>query len=361
MRKPIAERIFHMSKDLNLISVCMAASSNIPFTISTALVRGIAAGVKRRGHDCETLLLRAGIAPQLLEQSSARVTADQYVALMWRVVEKLGDEAMCQFSRPLKRGSLELIGRQALMERTMEAALQRMCQVHALLQDDVDVLLVRDGALAGIVIRPVDSRPLPNFLYEFSLRVLWQLTAWLMGGSLKVQYFDFAFAEPDYADDYGDTFPAPLRFGLPASAFWFDARKLSRVCSRDEQALQSFVASWPAAAIMPPRVGEGIDARVHAYLLQSRPQWAGLESIAAKLHMSAPTLQRKLAAAGTSFQAIKDELRRDIAVSRLGTSRVSFSELAADLGFADAAAFQRAFKGWTGSSPGLYRARDAAD
>ena len=100
-----------------------------------------------------------------------------------------------------------------------------------------------------------------------------------------------------------------------------------------------------------------MDARVHAHLLQSRPQWAGLEATAAELNMSAPTLQRKLAAAGTSFQAIKDELRRDIAVSRLGTSKVSFTELAADLGFADAAAFQRAFQGWTGSSPGLYRAR----
>lgn len=335
----------------------MAAASIIPFTISMALVRGIAAGVRRRGHDCEELLLRAGIAPLLLAQDGARVTADQYVALMWRVVEMLGDEAMCQFSRPLKRGSLELIARQALSGHGMETALQRMCQAHVLLQDQVDVQLVRDGALAGIVLRPVGDEPLPNFLYEFSLRVLWRLTAWLMGGTLKVQHFDFAFGQPDYANDYGDTFPAPLHFGLPFSAFWFDARKLARVCSRDEQALQTFVASWPAAAIMPPRTGEGVDARVHAHLLQSRPQWAGLEATAAELNMSAPTLQRKLAAAGTSFQAIKDELRRDIAVSRLGTSKVSFTELAADLGFADAAAFQRAFKGWTGSSPGLYRAR----
>ena len=198
------------------------------------------------------------------------------------------------------------------------------------------------------VLRPVGDEPLPNFLYEFSLRVLWRLTAWLMGGTLKVQHFDFAFGRPDYANDYGDTFPAPLHFGLPFSAFWFDARKLARVCSRDEQALQTFVASWPAAAIMPPRTGEGVDARVHAHLLQSRPQWAGLEATAAELNMSAPTLQRKLAAAGTSFQAIKDELRRDIAVSRLGTSKVSFTELAADLGFADAAAFQRACRQWRG-------------
>ncbi len=295
----------------------------------------------------------------LLDEEGARVTTDQYVALMWRVVETLGDEAMCQFSRPLRRGSLELIARYALVGRDMEDALQRMCQVHALLQDDVQVQLVRDGALAGIVLRPVTSTPLPNFLYEFSLRVLWRLTAWLMGGTLRVQRFDFAFERPDYANDYGDTFPASLHFGLPASAFWFDARKLARVCSRDEQTLQSFVASWPAAAIMPPRVSEGIDALVQAHLLQSRPQWASLESAAREMHMSAPTLQRKLAAAGTSFQAIKDELRRDIAVSRLGTSRVSFAELASDLGFADAAAFQRAFKGWTGSPPGLYRVRAA--
>lgn len=337
----------------------MPAAPNIPFTISMALVRGITNGVRRRGQDYEQLLLRAGIAPMLLDEEGARVTTDQYVALMWRVVETLGDEAMCQFSRPLRRGSLELIARYALVGRDMEDALQRMCQVHALLQDDVQVQLVRDGALAGIVLRPVTSTPLPNFLYEFSLRVLWRLTAWLMGGTLRVQRFDFAFERPDYANDYGDTFPASLHFGLPASAFWFDARKLARVCSRDEQTLQSFVVKLAGGSHHAPRVSEGIDALVQAHLLQSRPQWASLESAAREMHMSAPTLQRKLAAAGTSFQAIKDELRRDIAVSRLGTSRVSFAELASDLGFADAAAFQRAFKGWTGSPPGLYRVRAA--
>ena len=339
----------------------MTRSSVIPFTVPMALVRGIAAGVHRRGFAYDRLLQRAGIAPELLEQEGARVTADQYVALMWRVVETLGDEAMCQFSRPLRRGSLELIARHALAGETLEASLRRMCQAHSLLQDDVAISLVRDGSLAGIVITPLPHQPQPNFLHEFSLRVLWRVTSWLMGGSLKVQRFEFAFAQPDYVNDYGDTFPAPLQFGLPASAFWFDARKLSRPCSRDEQALKNFVASWPAAAIMPSRMSEGMDARVHTHLLQSRPGWAGLESTALALHMSAPTLQRKLAAVGTTFQAIKDELRRDIAVSRLGTSKVSFSELAADLGFADAAAFQRAFKTWTGSSPGLYRARPVVD
>ena len=71
--------------------------------------------------------------------------------------------------------------------------------------------------------------------------------------------------------------------------------------------------------------------------------------------MAASTLQRRLAADGTSFQALKDELRRDLAIVRLNTSTVPLATLADELGFADSAAFQRAFKGWTGSAPGAYR------
>ncbi|CAM4258220.1 AraC family transcriptional regulator [Comamonas aquatilis] len=333
------------------------AAKAAPFTVSMALVRGIVAGASRRGHSPDGFLQRAGIAPGLLAQEGARVTSDQYIALMWRVLEALGDEALGQFSRPLKRGSLELIARLALTERHAEPALRRMCQAFSLLQDNLELSLVREDAQVGICLQPLGSEPQPNFRHEFSLRVLWRITAWLLGGSLKVQRFDFAFARPDYAGDYGETFPAPLRFDQQASAFWFDAAVLQRCCSRDEQALQRFVASWPSAAVIHSRGGDSIESRVHAHLLQSRPAWVGLEAAACALHMSPPTLQRKLALAGTSFQAIKDELRRDIAVSRLGTSQASFTDLAADLGFADAAAFQRAFKGWTGSPPGMYRSR----
>ena len=68
--------------------------------------------------------------------------------------------------------------------------------------------------------------------------------------------------------------------------------------------------------------------------------------------MATSTLQRRLAADGTTFQALKDELRRDLAIVRLNTSTVPLVTLADELSFADSAAFQRAFKSWTGSAPG---------
>jgi AraC-like DNA-binding protein len=148
-----------------------------------------------------------------------------------------------------------------------------------------------------------------------------------------------------------------LRFDQPASAFWFDARRLARRMGRDEHDLQNFVSSWPASVIVPQRSDEGIAARVRVHLMASRPHWSGLEETAAALHMSAPTLQRQLAATQASFKALKDELRRDIAITRLGSGHVGSEELAEELGFADAACFQRAFKAWTGCPPGAYRAR----
>jgi AraC-like DNA-binding protein len=73
--------------------------------------------------------------------------------------------------------------------------------------------------------------------------------------------------------------------------------------------------------------------------------------------MSTSTLQRHLATEGTSYQALKDLLRRDLAIVRLGTSTAPVAVIAGELGFADSAAFQRAFKSWTGSPPGSYRNR----
>ena len=90
--------------------------------------------------------------------------------------------------------------------------------------------------------------------------------------------------------------------------------------------------------------------------LQSRqPAWPDLAETAAALGMSMATLQRRLAAEHTSFQKVKDELRRDVAVVRLNAGHATLAEIAFELGFADSAAFQRAFKSWTGSAPGSYR------
>jgi len=79
------------------------------------------------------------------------------------------------------------------------------------------------------------------------------------------------------------------------------------------------------------------------------------EVLALELHTASATLRRRLHEEGESYQSIKDQLRRDVAITYLSDSEKSVTDIALELGFAEPSAFHRAFKKWTGASPGEYR------
>lgn len=336
-----------------------------PVTIPIAFVQGMLSGIRARGRaapiDVDAALEDAGIAPALLDAPGARVTAEQYVALFALLMERLDDEALGFLSRRLKRGSFALMTRATLGAPTFEAALRRVAHTFGLLQDDLTLVLLHEGALAGFGLRLNDSAAVQqNFLHELMLRVYWRLLAWLHGGRLAARRFDFGFELPPYADGYAKVFPGALQFGQPCTAVWFDAGALQAPVHRDTQAMNLFLAAAPANVILPPLAEQAVSARVRSVLQQKRPAWADLATAASSLHMSVSTLQRHLATEGTSFQSLKDQLRRDLAIVRLNTSTVPLAALAEELGFADSAAFQRAFKAWRGGAPGSYRRRREA-
>lgn len=325
-------------------------------TVPVALVHGMLTGVRAHGESAEVYLADAGIIPDLLEQAGARVTAAQYIALYRSLIERLGDEGLGFCSRPLKLGSFALMARSALGASDLETAIRRIAHTFRLLQDDVLLELVHAQNLAGLALRFTASSIVhPAFLDEMLLRVFWRLLAWLAGGQLPAARFDFAFECPPHIDSYDKVFPAPSSFGQQQSAFWFDAAKLKCPVRRDEAALRAFLADAQANIIVPRRGEDMSRTRVREYLQRTLPAWPDLTATAETLHISTSTLQRHLAAEGTSFRALKDDLRRDIAIIRLTTSTVALAALAQELGFTDCAAFQRAFKGWTGSPPGSYR------
>ena len=104
------------------------------------------------------------------------------------------------------------------------------------------------------------------------------------------------------------------------SAFWFDAALLQQPVRRDAAAVRAFLADARANVIVPNRGDELVSARVRKHLQRTQPDWPDLAATADALHMAPSTLQRRLALDGTSFQSLKDELRRDLAIVRLNTS-----------------------------------------
>jgi AraC-like DNA-binding protein len=70
-------------------------------------------------------------------------------------------------------------------------------------------------------------------------------------------------------------------------------------------------------------------------------------------------MRRRLHEEGATYQGIKDQLRRDLAIGYLSHSDRSVMDIALELGFSERSAFHRAFRKWTGASPGEFRRRGA--
>jgi AraC-like DNA-binding protein len=82
----------------------------------------------------------------------------------------------------------------------------------------------------------------------------------------------------------------------------------------------------------------------------------GIERVARDLGYSRQTLYRRLKAEGSTYEQLLDGLRRRLAL-RFMSEGLSVKDSAYRLGFSDPAAFSRAFKRWTGTSPSVMRTR----
>ena len=334
-----------------------------PITIPVFAVHGLLSGAQKhwdgREYLIEEVVSRSGISRDLLDEPGARVTAEQYVKLYALLIDALDDEAIALLSRRLRPGTFALIARSILGAKTVEAAVRRVARALTLVQDDLVFACAREGELSGLVceLRTPES-DLPVFAHELLMRVCWRLIAWMLGSGSRPTRFEFSFERPYYAQAYEAIFPGRLHFGQARSAVWFESVELARPFRRSEQDLKIFLESATANVAVPGLLRVGTGAQVRAALERSMPDWPGLPDIARQMGMSTATLQRQLARERTSLRAIKEELRRDFAIMRLNTSIVPLSVIASELGFADSATFQRAFRIWTGSPPGRYRRRD---
>jgi AraC-like DNA-binding protein len=136
----------------------------------------------------------------------------------------------------------------------------------------------------------------------------------------------------------------------------FAAELLDQPVLRDSADLDAFLRRAPIDVLARANYGSTVAARVRRLLGQALPgALPEPERVAAQLAVSPQTLRRQLAAEGTTFHRIRDQLRRDHAVVVLAAGRTSIEQLSEMLGFSEPSAFHRAFRRWTGSTPRAYQ------
>ncbi len=104
-----------------------------------------------------------------------------------------------------------------------------------------------------------------------------------------------------------------------------------------------------------PRATAGFTADVRRAIVSTLAKGGTAQQVARALNLSVRSLQRKLDEHGITFRDLSETVRGQLAEGYLADPRVSISEVAVLLGFSEQSAFNRAFRRWTGETPGRWR------
>lgn len=327
-------------------------------------VTGMLSGLRQQGRDEAPLLTAAGID---LAEVASRIAVDRYALLYNLIIAELDDEAFGLFPNKMAPGAFEFLCRGMLGAATLEEALSRACRFLRIVLPTLQIDIRRDGQRATldiIELTPIASNrddPARVFALEWLLRLLHGVACWFVGRGLALDAVCFPYARPLHADDYALVYTEHSTFDADVLSARFQANLLDLPIRRDEAALVSFLDGAPGKISMLYRRDREMVFRVRDLVRDALPENISLETVASQLHLSPRTLARRLAEEGSSFRAIKDATRRDIAFARLTKSRQPIAQLATDLGYSDPSAFYRAFVSWSGVSPERYRNQLAGD
>lgn len=360
-------------------------------TVAAGFVTGMLSGLAGRPDGAARiarLLAEAGVpervltTPKATDEHPERIGVVRYADLYNRLVGELDDEGFGLFAAPLRTGSFEFLCRSVITATTLAEALDRAVRFLRLVLPDFAICIDRPrGGSARLSITlqadsPLAARavadPARVFAFEWLLRLLHALACWLVSRGLALDAVRFPYPRPPHADDYAliytehsQFFSADATFdqvagdASPTLLATLSANLLDLPVRRDEAALTSFLDGAPGKIALLYRRDRETVLRVRDLLRAALPELPALAEVAGRLNLSERTLHRRLEEEGTNFRAIRDALRRDLALARLAKTRLPLATLAAELGYAEPSAFYRAVVGWTGLSPSAYRRRTA--
>jgi AraC-like DNA-binding protein len=326
-------------------------------TISVYFVVEAVRVVEARGVPIEPLLEQAGIPPKFLREPLARVSPAQFSALWTGITRQLDDEFFGLDSHPMREGSYALMCHAALSSANLHQALKRILRFMRLVLDDLDPALeVRGGQ---VYVRLRDTRPEPPLLAHATLFVLvFGLACWLIDRRIPLAEGSFQSPSPGEAVvEYQSLFCEHLEFAQPESWLAFPESYLQQPVVQSVKTLRDFFREAPANFLLKYRNPRSTVTMIRRRLRGQAPaDWPLFERLCEELHCAQATLRRRLRLEGQTYQSVKDDLRRDMALDQLLHGDRSTPEVASLLGFADPSAFYRAFRKWTGGLPSDYRA-----
>jgi AraC-like DNA-binding protein len=309
------------------------------------------------GLRVEAGLARAGVALSGLADPDALISHALAERLLAAAIACSGERSLgLQAAERLQPLHLDVVESIARGQSTLRSALEQIVRCRALLHDHLESDLNAFGDRVELRIGfggLASSDAVREFVLAAHLIVARRLSGvpWL--APLEAH---FRHARPSDVSLHERIFCAPLHFDSSRDALLFSSAALEvPVLSADSELERAMALSAPQPLALR-RDGLSLVERVREIVRQTlTTRDFGARSTARRLEMSLRSLNRHLLGNGTSYRAVVDEVRRNLALRALASTDLSIREIGGLIGFTTGPAFHRAFRRWTGATASSYR------
>ncbi|PTL85703.1 AraC family transcriptional regulator [Vitiosangium sp. GDMCC 1.1324] len=336
----------------------MPPSAAITHTVSARIIRLILGLASRAGVAPEALLAHEGLRPEMLEGPDVRVPLEAEGRLWEEAARLTGDDCFgLHAAELLQPGAFDVLDYSVRSSPTLGEAVQRLSRYNRLLHDVAEIRLEVRGDEARVRHRfPTDPRGAVRQAAEFTVASWVIVGRQASGQALPLRSVGFQHPEPASTQEHRRLFGCPVRFGQDCNELVLERRMLDVPFQKADPGLCAVLDRHAEELLARlPRAEPFDEALRRAICEELKGGTPNIRTVAARLRISTRTLQRRLGEEGSSFQELVDTLRRELALRHLADERTAIAEVAFLLGFSEPRAFHRAFKRWTGQTPGEYR------
>ncbi|MFP5306333.1 MAG: AraC family transcriptional regulator [Gammaproteobacteria bacterium] len=338
------------------------AAMPLTATALTSWAKAIRKALEASGIDSAALFAAAGLDVAALIDPNARYPVARTTRLWQLAVAASGDDAFgLTVARHVGPTTFHALGYALSASATLHEAFDRVLRYFTVITDVADLELADTADGYRFAIRVDAGRaPAPQAIDAFAALIV-RLCRGLLGRrEFAPRLVRLQRPRPRNRLAFEKMFRAPLQFDAAENALYFDGAVFDmpleganpELARHNDEIAQRYLARLQR---------DDIAGRVRAAFTELLPRGEpGAAAVAAQLHLSERSLQRRLAEAGTSFSALLKDTRHSLARRYLRDPHLSVGEIAYLLGFGDMSSFTRAFRRWEGVSPTAFRAAAAA-
>ncbi len=309
------------------------------------------------GHDPGPLLQRAGIEPASIGNPNIRIPT-VHMQTLWRLaLEETGDPALgLTTARHFQPAALHGLGFACLASDTLRDVLGRLVRFSHLINALPEFSLEEPAHTIDMRMTMPDLGP--DFVHaatDLGVAAFLRLCQITAGESILPVHTSLQRPTPADIRPYLDMFGSSVAFETTSTVLSFDR----------DQALAPLSTGHPELARLNDQTvidylarfdRDNITMQVRSKIIEQLPAGRPNQGdIAVELNTSLRSLQRRLHDQDTSFKELLSNTQRELALSYIRDSSRSIGEITYLLGFSEPSNFTRAFKRWTGKSPGEYR------